>query len=112
MTQRADSPVFLDPDEHSSELAQIPPRGLSRRQKETLPALSLALSVTILPLLPCAQLLGASVVSLMLEKHFGSPAERYQERQGVIILFFPHLQCAERPSEAAPTFSMENKRLQ
>lgn len=27
----------------------------------------------------------------MLEKRFGSPAEKYQERQGVISLFFPHI---------------------
>lgn len=59
MTQRADSPVFLDPDEHSSELAQIPPRGLSRQQKETLPALSLALSVTILPPPPLCSAAGS-----------------------------------------------------
>lgn len=48
----------------------------------------------------------------MLEKHFGFPAEKYQERQGIIILFFPHLQCAERPSDAARTFSIEKERLQ
>ena len=45
----------------------------------------------------------------MLEKHFGFPAERYQERQGLIILFFPHLQCAERPSEVARTRHQEQE---
>lgn len=59
-----------------------------------------------------AQLLGASVVSLTLQKHFGSPVERCQDRQGVIILFFPGLQCAGRPAEAAQTFSTESERVQ
>lgn len=45
----------------------------------------------------------------MLEKHFGFPAERYQERQSLIILFFPYLQCAERPSEAARTLHQEQE---
>lgn len=108
MTLQADSSILSEQDGHSSELAHIPPGGSEGAGTETLPVLSPTLSVT-----SCnVQLLEASAVSLMLEKHFGSPAERYQERQGVIILFFPHLLCAERPSEAARTFSVENKRLQ
>lgn len=69
-------------------------------ERETLPALS---RLCLWPS-PCAQLLGASAVSLMLEKHFGSRAERDQERQGVIVLFFSHLQCrkATRGGQSLP----------
>ena len=45
----------------------------------------------------------------MLEKHFGFPAERYQERKSLIILFFSYLRCEERPSEAARTRHQEQE---